>query len=64
MARVTIIPDRTGVRDISFSDLHAVVQAWQPIHRVWSMTFAQSGSVEDGVAVAVGIRGESRKPNL
>jgi hypothetical protein len=32
----------------SFSDLHAVVQAWQPMQRVWSMTFAQrvgSGSI-------------------
>jgi hypothetical protein len=25
----------------SFSDLHAVVQAWQPIQLSWSMTFAQ-----------------------
>src|SRR6185503_16154570 len=24
-----------------FSDLHAVVQAWQPMQRVWSMTLAQ-----------------------
>src|SRR5512135_2248321 len=23
----------------SFSDLQAVVQAWQPMHRVWSTTF-------------------------
>jgi hypothetical protein len=23
-----------------FSDLHAVVHAWQPIQRVWSITFA------------------------
>src|SRR5260221_8224419 len=27
-------------RGTSFSDLHAVLQAWQPMHRVWSMTFA------------------------
>src|ERR671923_3059404 len=25
----------------SFSDLHAVVHAWQPMQRVWSTTFAQ-----------------------
>jgi hypothetical protein len=27
--------DPTGT---SFSDLQAVVHAWQPMHRVWSMT--------------------------
>jgi hypothetical protein len=27
-----------------FSDLHAVLQAWQPMHRVWSMTLIQLGS--------------------
>jgi hypothetical protein len=25
----------------SFSDLQAVVQAWQPMQRLWSMTFPQ-----------------------
>ncbi len=30
----------------AFSDLHAVLQAWQPMQRVWSMTFPQrTGSV-------------------
>ena len=36
-----------------FSDLQAVVQAWQPMQRVWSMTFAQrvgsGASVRDKV---------------
>jgi hypothetical protein len=27
----------------SFSDLHAVVQAWQPMQRLWSMTLPQRG---------------------
>ena len=27
----------------SFSDLQAVVQAWQPMQRVWSTTLAQEG---------------------
>ncbi len=27
----------------SFSDLHAVVHAWQPMHRDWSITFTQRG---------------------
>ncbi len=37
----------------SFSDLHAVVQAWHPIHRVWSMTFAHKGSVLVSAVVMV-----------
>jgi hypothetical protein len=28
----------------SFSDLQAVVQAWQPMQRLWSMTFPQRAS--------------------
>jgi hypothetical protein len=35
----------------SFSLLHAVEQAWQPMQRVWSMTLAQTGS--EGVDAAV-----------
>ena len=30
-------------RGTLFSDLHAVVQAWQPMHLVWSKTLAQMG---------------------
>src|SRR5262245_13037208 len=35
-----------------FSDLHAVVQAWHPVQREWSMTFPQRGGAE---AVSVGV---------
>ena len=37
----------------SFSDLHAVVHAWQPIQRVWSITFAQRGAGAASVVVVV-----------
>src|SRR3989337_3334686 len=32
---------RLTPRGTSFSDLQAVVQAWQPMHEVWSMTQAK-----------------------
>src|SRR6266700_948118 len=39
----------------SFSDLHAVVQAWQPMHLDWSMTFPHKGRVEaPGPGVGIG----------
>jgi hypothetical protein len=44
----------------SFSDLQAVVQAWHPMHFVWSTTLAQRGGAGVGVAVVRGIRGASR----
>lgn len=37
-------------RGTAFSDLHAVEQAWQPMHFVWSMTFAHFSG---GVSIAV-----------
>jgi hypothetical protein len=38
----------------SFSDLQAVVQAWQPMQRCWSMTFAHVTDVTDVTAAAGG----------
>jgi len=34
---------RVTERGTSFSDLQATVQAWQPMHLFWSMTFAHLG---------------------
>jgi hypothetical protein len=36
LTKVRVTPSGT-----SFSDLQAVVHAWQPMHRVWSMTLIQ-----------------------
>src|SRR5690606_9663236 len=42
---------RVTASGTSFSDLHAVVHAWQPMQRVWSMTLAQrAGAAEVVIA--------------
>jgi cytidine deaminase len=46
----------------AFSDLHAVVQAWQPIQRLWSMTFAQRAVLEG--STAPGVRRDRQAPSL
>src|ERR1051326_1914030 len=38
----------------SFSDRHAVVQAWQPMQRDWSMTLAQRGGRSPGSVLSRG----------
>ena len=44
---------RVTERGTSFSDLQAVVQAWHPMHCVWSTTFAHLGdAVELGVVTS------------
>src|SRR5581483_12362077 len=47
----------------SFSLLHAVVQAWQPMHRSWSITFTQRWSTSSGVSMPSAVRGD-RQPEL
>src|SRR5690606_37762552 len=46
---------RVTASGTSFSDLHAVVHAWQPMQRVWSMTFAQSAGRAGAAAVAAAL---------
>jgi hypothetical protein len=46
----------------SFSDLHAIVQAWHPMQRVWSMTLIHVG-VEAGAPSRVAGEGSTPPAN-